>query len=97
MLCCCVHLAVVCFSAGSIPGFVRYRSIPEFCSILDTYVASLIFTENTVPSRSTVCNRSSAGSIPEFFDTDRYIAGSIPEFFDINRYQTFIGYSKFTL
>ena len=25
-------------SAGSIPGFVRYRSIPEFCSILDTYV-----------------------------------------------------------
>ena len=23
-------------SAGSIPGFVRYRSIPEFCSILDT-------------------------------------------------------------
>ena len=22
--------------AGSIPGFVRYRSIPEFCSILDT-------------------------------------------------------------
>ena len=28
-------------SAGSIPGFVRYRSIPEFCSILDTYVVSL--------------------------------------------------------
>ena len=28
----------VCVSAGSIPGFVRYRSIPEFCSILDTYV-----------------------------------------------------------
>ena len=25
-------------SAGSIPGFVRYRSIPEFCLILDTYV-----------------------------------------------------------
>ena len=25
-------------SAGSIPGFVRYQSIPEFCSILDTYV-----------------------------------------------------------
>ena len=23
-------------SAGSIPGFVRYRSIPEFCSIPDT-------------------------------------------------------------
>ena len=33
----------VCISAGSIPGFVRYRSIPEFCSILDTYVVSLIF------------------------------------------------------
>ena len=31
-------------SAGSIPGFVRYRLIPEFCSILDTYVVSLIFT-----------------------------------------------------
>ena len=31
-------------SAGSIPGFVRYRSIPEFCSILDTHVVSLIFT-----------------------------------------------------
>ena len=31
-------------SAGSIPGFVRYRSIPEFFSILDTYVVSLIFT-----------------------------------------------------
>ena len=31
-------------SAGSIPGLVRYRSIPEFCSILDTYVVSLIFT-----------------------------------------------------
>ena len=29
---------------GSIPGFVRYRSIPEFCSILDTYVVRLIFT-----------------------------------------------------
>ena len=41
-------------SAGSIPGFVRYRSIPEFCSILDTYVASLIFTENTVPSRNSM-------------------------------------------
>ena len=66
---------------------------------------------NTVPSRSTVCNRSSAGSISEFFDTDRYITGSIPEFFDtdryitgsipelfeINQYQIFSRYSKFTL
>ena len=34
----------LCVSAGSIPGFVRFRSIPEFCSILDTYVVSLIFT-----------------------------------------------------
>ena len=40
---------------------------------------------------------TSAGSIPEFFDADRYIAGSIPEFFDINRYQIFIRFSKFTL
>ena len=30
-----VHFCVL-ISAGSIPGFVRYRSIPEFCSILDT-------------------------------------------------------------
>ena len=36
-------------SAGSIPGFVRYRSIPEFCSILDTYVVimSNFHTENS--------------------------------------------------
>ena len=39
-----VSRVCVCISAGSIPGFVRYRSIPEFCSILDTYVVSLIFT-----------------------------------------------------
>ena len=32
------YCGCVIFSAGSIPGFVRYRSIPEFCSILDTYV-----------------------------------------------------------
>ena len=30
-------------SAGSIPGLVRYRSVPEFCSILNTYVVSVIF------------------------------------------------------
>ena len=88
----CQNIRHILFcSAGSIPSFVRYRSIPEFCSILDTYVVHLVFTQNTVPSRSTVCNRSSAGSKPEFFDIDQYIAGSIPEFFDINRY------SKFTL
>ena len=35
----------VVVSAGSIPGFVRYLSIPEFCLILGTYyVICLIFT-----------------------------------------------------
>ena len=33
----CIYIYIY-ISAGSIPGFVRYRSIPEFCSILDTYV-----------------------------------------------------------
>ena len=55
-------------------------------SILDTYVVSIIFIRNTVPSRRTLCNRRSAGSMPEFFDINRYIAGSIPEFFDIDQY-----------
>ena len=33
-----LRTCIVFCSAGSIPGFVRDRSIPEFCSILDTYV-----------------------------------------------------------
>ena len=53
---------------------------------------SNIHIEHSMQPVETVCNRRSAGSIPEFFDTNRYIAGSIPEFFDINRYQIFIQY-----
>ena len=30
-------------TATTIPGFVRYRSMPEFCSILNTDIVSLIF------------------------------------------------------
>ena len=79
------------FTASSIPGFVRYRSIPEFCSILDTYIVSLIFIQSTVPSTSTyatevVLVRYQNSSI----SIDQYSAGLILQFFDIDRYQNFI-------
>jgi len=42
-MCDAVKQAMVLNDLGSITGFVRYRSVPEFCSKLNTYVVTLIY------------------------------------------------------
>ena len=56
--------SVALFSAGSIPGFVRYRSIPSFCSILDTYVVHVcLLTVEAQYAREVVLVRYQNSSI----------------------------------